>query len=220
MVPGTLSARDIDGSNVAHYAAAEGHINVLRYLHQVVPATLSVSDAAGSNAAHLVANNGHLDVLRCLYQLVPATLSVVNIHGHTGASHAREQGHISAAEYLDACDFWTPLMAASADRLPGRVKELLRSGADCHAEIVYQDVTITALLIGQNLPQEFSWSLEVCPVTFRLLKQAMCWTPPSVPPWIQARSETYFGDEAGVGAAAADGTVAHDFGRVTSQLVY
>ena len=44
---------------------------------------------------------------------------------------------------------------------------------------MYQGITLTALLVAQSLPQAFSWSLEVCPQTVRVLKLAMRWSPQS-----------------------------------------
>ena len=73
----------------------------------------------------------------------------------------------------------TPLMLATVDRLPNVVKELLRHGADPTLGRVYQSSTLTPLLVAENLPQPFSWSMEVCPEIVRLLKRAMRRSPRS-----------------------------------------
>ena len=59
------------------------------------------------------------------------------------------QGHIAVQEYLEACNEWTPLMLAAADRLSDVAEELLRNGADPTVELVYQGITLTALLVAQ-----------------------------------------------------------------------
>ena len=70
-------------------------------------------------------------------------------------------------------------MLATVDRLPNVVKELLRHGADPTVGRVYQSSALTPLLVAKNLPQPFSWSLEMCLETVRLLKRAMSWSPQS-----------------------------------------
>ena len=44
---------------------------------------------------------------------------------------------------------------------------------------MYQDSTLTALLVAENLPQAFSWSMEVCPETIKLLKRSLRWSTQS-----------------------------------------
>ena len=51
MDPDTLSADD-NGWTPAHLAAMEGHVEVIRYLHEVVPDTLSAMNNKGSTPAH------------------------------------------------------------------------------------------------------------------------------------------------------------------------
>ena len=67
-------------------------------------------------------------------------------------------------------------MLAAADSLPAVAEALLHDGADPTVSQVYQGTTLTALLIAENLPQAFSWSLAVCPETVKLLKRAMRWS--------------------------------------------
>ena len=176
LAPETLSAVTNLGKTVANLAAQQNKVDMLRCLHHLVPATLGAVGTNGATAAHTAAFSGHVDVLRCLFQLVPAMLSAVDGIGKTAEMLARSEGHVAAADYLDICSVWTPLVAAAADRLPERVTELLHSGADCTASIMYQERTLTALLIAQNLPQQFSWSLDVCSETVKLLRQAMHWS--------------------------------------------
>jgi hypothetical protein len=122
---------------------------------------------------------GHVDVLRCLRQLVPDTTRARDNDGHTTKEYAEAGGHIIAAEYLEACEVWSPLLLAAADRLPAVAEELLHNGADPAESQVHQGSTLTALLVAENLPQAFSWSLEVCPETVKLLKRAMRWSTQS-----------------------------------------
>ena len=75
--------------------------------------------------------------------------------------------------------WWSPLLLAAADRLPAVAEELLRNGADPAVGQVHQGSTLIALLVAENLPQAFSWSLEVCPETVKLLKRAMRWSTQS-----------------------------------------
>ena len=180
LAPDTLSAQDKDGRTPAHAAISQGHVQVLQCLHKLVPDTLSTQTNLGATPAHYAAANGHVTVLRCLRQLVPDTISAKDNTGNdssfTPRKYAQFEGHTVAAEYLEACEVWPPLLLAAADRLPAVAEELLHNGADPTASQVYQDTTLTALLVAENLPQAFSWSLEVCPKTVKLLNRAMRWS--------------------------------------------
>ena len=90
-------------------------------------------------------------------------------------------GHTVAAEYLEACEVWSPLLLAAADRLPSVAKELLHNGADplATASQVCQGNALTALLVAENLSQAFSRSMEMCPETIKLLKRALRWSTQS-----------------------------------------
>ena len=180
LVPDALSAQDNYGHMPAHIGVMRGHMNVLQFLRKLVPHTLSARDSVGQTPAHHAAFSGHVDALRCLRQLVPDALNAKDITDSTPADLARRHGHTFAAEYLEACEVWSPLLFAAADRLPGVAEELLHNGADPTASQEYQGSNLTALLVAQNLPQAFSWSLEVCPETVKLLKlRAMRWSTQS-----------------------------------------
>jgi ankyrin repeat protein len=180
LAPDTLSPQDSNGHTSAHGAAARGHEDALRFLHEPVQDTLNAQSSIGGMPAHGAAAKGHLNALRCVRQLVPDTLSAQDTLGRMPAFYACAlHPHIAVQEYLEACNEWTPLMLATADRQSDVVEELLHNGADPTAELVYQGATLTALLVATNLPQAFSWSLEVCPKTVRLLELAMQWPPQS-----------------------------------------
>ena len=77
-------------------------------------------------------------------------------------------------------------MLATSDRLPDVVQTLLRDGADpsakhlhCITALMHQGTTLTALMVAENTPHAFSWSLAVCPKIVHLLKQSLRWKPQS-----------------------------------------
>ena len=54
-MPNTLGAQDNDSGTPAHGAAMQGHVGVLRCLHELVPTTLSARDNDGFIPAHFAA---------------------------------------------------------------------------------------------------------------------------------------------------------------------
>jgi len=84
----------------AHDAAWNGHLEVVRYLHEVVPDTLSSKAEGNTTPAHYAARAGHLEVVCFLQDNVQGALSARDKGNHTPAHLAAGGGHLEVMQYL------------------------------------------------------------------------------------------------------------------------
>eukprot|EP00672_Neobodo_designis_P009649 CAMPEP_0174867512 /NCGR_PEP_ID=MMETSP1114-20130205/64164_1 /TAXON_ID=312471 /ORGANISM="Neobodo designis, Strain CCAP 1951/1" /LENGTH=139 /DNA_ID=CAMNT_0016102709 /DNA_START=44 /DNA_END=459 /DNA_ORIENTATION=+ len=104
-----LRAEADDRGTVAHYAAREGNLAVLRYiLASDVRGTqlLSVPNRVGETIGHAAAESGQLDVLRWIHEnpeLGTDFMRIVAVDGRTLAHVAAATGQRGALEWIRDC---------------------------------------------------------------------------------------------------------------------
>ena len=90
--------RDRDGWSAIHWAAEEGHLDIVRMLLESGANPNAVS-SFGTPPLHCAANGGHVSIARLLLQKGADPLKST-CHGWTALHHAAFMGHSDVVEYL------------------------------------------------------------------------------------------------------------------------
>jgi len=93
-----VSLKDLNGSTLLHYAAAQGHLEIVKYL---VKEGLGINDIniQQDSPLHLAAQSGHGDVVQYLYS-IGADINLKNQADQTPIYNAIENGHIEVVESI------------------------------------------------------------------------------------------------------------------------
>ncbi|XP_065195348.1 uncharacterized protein LOC135826676 [Sycon ciliatum] len=89
-----------DGSLPVYCAAANGHLELVKYLLDLQPETISVNGYNGNLPVHGAAFEGHLELVKYLLDLQPDTISAKNDDGALPVRHAASKGHVEVVKYL------------------------------------------------------------------------------------------------------------------------
>lgn len=83
-----------------HFAAGDGHVNVVQTLLKVYPGGASMSSAKGKIALHFSARWGHLQIARDLLKVYPEGISCQDWEGSLPLHDAAREGQYEMAAYL------------------------------------------------------------------------------------------------------------------------
>ena len=72
-----------DGSTALHFAAANGHVAMVRCLGKELNADINQADKAGFTPLHVAAVRGHVTVMRCLCKELNADVNQAAKDGYT-----------------------------------------------------------------------------------------------------------------------------------------
>ncbi len=93
-----LNRQDSHGMTALHWAAAQGHDNIVRLLFDY-GANINIPNAEGNTPLHIVARNGNLSMVKLLLEL-GADATLVNRDGQTPLALARQYRHPDVAVFL------------------------------------------------------------------------------------------------------------------------
>eukprot|EP00933_Yihiella_yeosuensis_P017077 TRINITY_DN1436_c0_g1_i1.p1 TRINITY_DN1436_c0_g1~~TRINITY_DN1436_c0_g1_i1.p1 ORF type:complete len:834 (-),score=161.98 TRINITY_DN1436_c0_g1_i1:95-2596(-) len=147
-----LEAATCKSLQPAHVAAACGHEEVVKLLHELAPATLSATDIGGQVPAHGAASYGQKEVVQLLHELAPATLSATDKGGMVPAHLAASYGQKEVVQLLHEL---APATLSATDE-EGQVPAHLAAG-EGHKEVVQllhelAPATLSATDIGGQVP--------------------------------------------------------------------
>jgi hypothetical protein len=99
----TTYLMDVDPTNcltVLHYAAAFGHIDVVKYLCEQIPSMIYCKDNVGSTALHTACQYGQLEVVKYFCVNFDHLPHVVDASNFSAIYLAVAHGHINIIDYL------------------------------------------------------------------------------------------------------------------------
>jgi hypothetical protein len=122
-------AKDANGWTALHWAAFKGHVEAMRLLMES-GADMDAKDADGWTALHCAANNGHVEVIRVLAQL-GAQLDAQTAAGETPLQLSIRLGHHQVAQVLRELErsARTQKAAATSERTQQAAERAERIGA-------------------------------------------------------------------------------------------
>ncbi|EGG16811.1 hypothetical protein DFA_07789 [Cavenderia fasciculata] len=85
-----INAKDAIGESAMHWAAKNGHDNIIRILFKY-RANLNILDNAGETAAHKAAYKDRLDVIKALVETNRVDLTIKNKNGLTPLNLAKDE---------------------------------------------------------------------------------------------------------------------------------
>ncbi|XP_078373685.1 uncharacterized protein LOC144657244 isoform X2 [Oculina patagonica] len=94
----SLTERDSTGGTPAHYAAAQGHVSVLKWLN--AKGDISVTDRLGGTPLHDAAEQGQFECVRYLVENVELDVQQKDKEGLSPLALAEKSGHRKCADYL------------------------------------------------------------------------------------------------------------------------
>ena len=94
----TLNSLDVNSNNRAHYAAADGNVEIIQLLHKA-SVNLSKPNINGATPAYYAAANGHVEVIQALHN-AGVNLSKPNNNRMTPAHYAAADGHLEVIQVL------------------------------------------------------------------------------------------------------------------------
>lgn len=100
---GSLYARSVRGTGVAHEAVASGRIELIKWLAKKRPSTLDVATQDGKTPLHVAALHGHLDVCKVLLDngaRINAVLRTSKGNLMTALDAALYRGHRDCAKLI------------------------------------------------------------------------------------------------------------------------
>lgn len=90
--------RDTTGATPAHYAAAQGHVNVLKWLNS--KGEISTTDELGGSPLHDAAEQGQFECVRYLVENASLDVDQTDKEGLTPLALAMKSGHRRCIDYL------------------------------------------------------------------------------------------------------------------------
>ncbi|CAG8359286.1 unnamed protein product [Penicillium salamii] len=132
-----VNARDARGRSALYRAAANGRLEMLRFLYSL-GAELSLADRAGWTPIFAASRKGHFEVVKFLHSQ-GADLNIPNNEGWTPIFAASLNGNLEMVQFLHAqgadlkisdTEGWTPIFAASFNEHLEMVQFLHAQGGD------------------------------------------------------------------------------------------
>ena len=128
-------------------AAANGHLEVIKYLFEQCHANVEANDGNGETHLFIASSNGHLDIIKYLHETWHANVDARHSRGWNPLSIASAKGYLDIVKYLcEQCHAnvetkinggWTPISIASQKGHLEIVKYLYET---CHADIETKDI--------------------------------------------------------------------------------
>ena len=121
--PASVLAKDYHGWTPLHWAAAEGHVHVVRLLLAELRAEMDAENDNGETPLHLAAKSGHADVVKVLvteFQANPHIVTPSLVHQAELYRYWMDVG-----DETDTCHSWTPLHFAACYGHPATVRLLV-----------------------------------------------------------------------------------------------
>jgi hypothetical protein len=109
-----VDERDADGDTALHWAAGNGHVEVLQVLVVELGADKEAKTANGQTALHWAVVNGHMEVMRVLVEL-GADKDAKDVDGCTPLHDAAFNGHVEAIKALEQLGAQIDVQAANGD---------------------------------------------------------------------------------------------------------
>jgi ankyrin repeat protein len=99
-VPRTAAIRTDKQKLAIHFAAGDGHTEIVRHLLEVFPQGASLPSAKGKLAIHFAARWDHLKIAQDLYFVFPDGVRQVDWEGNLPLHDAAREGQVRMARYL------------------------------------------------------------------------------------------------------------------------
>ncbi|XP_012553943.1 inversin-B isoform X4 [Hydra vulgaris] len=92
--------RSSTGATPAHFAASNGHLHILQYLHEINKDAVSLKDNTHVTPLYIAAQEGQLDCLIWLIKNSSTSPNVKTINGMTPCHVASQEGKLECLRYL------------------------------------------------------------------------------------------------------------------------
>ncbi|XP_065653974.1 homeobox protein 2-like isoform X2 [Hydra vulgaris] len=92
--------RSSTGATPAHFAASNGHLHILQYLHEINKEAVSLKDNTHVTPLYIAAQEGQLDCLIWLIKNSSTSPNVKTINGMTPCHVASQEGKLECLRYL------------------------------------------------------------------------------------------------------------------------
>ena len=97
--PDFVNAENEDKWNSVMFAAKNGHVKILQYLHDHKASFTNISES-NRTALHVACDHGHIDACKYLVVTSPSLLTAFDFKGRHAGHFAVRSGNIDIVEYL------------------------------------------------------------------------------------------------------------------------